>query len=307
MGRAVGFGKSGCGNHEVVGYEGLFTALQQATLEALTTAGIDIEQIAGAGFGVSGYDWPPERQPTMETISRLGLSCPYEAVNDTVLGLIAGATEGWGLALVGGTGCNCRGLDLQGREGRVTGNGDEFGEFGGAGSVVFKALHAVSYEWSRRGPPTQLTTMFVRWTGAQDPNDLIEGLVLQRYHLDSSLAPLVFQVANEGDFIAQDVIRWAGSELGGMAVGVIRQLNIQALEFDVVLIGSLFDGSPIYNESVRNVIHNSAPGARLMRLNAPPVAGGVLLGMQQAGQDPSPVREKVLETTAAFVGLKIEP
>jgi N-acetylglucosamine kinase-like BadF-type ATPase len=183
----------------------------------------------------------------------------------------------------------------------VTGNGDEFGEFGGAGSVVLKALHAVSYEWCRRGPPTGLTPAFVEWAGAQDVNDLIEGLVLERYHLDASLAPLVFQVANQGDYIAQEVIRWAGIELGGMAVGVIRQLNLQALAFDVILIGSLFDGSPTYREAVRTTIQRSAPGARLKRLDAPPVAGAVLLGMQQAGLDPAPVRETVLETAAALI------
>jgi N-acetylglucosamine kinase-like BadF-type ATPase len=303
-GRALGFGRGGSGNHEVVGYEGFYEAMRQATQGALSSAGVGIERIAGAGFGVSGYDWPPERQPTLDTIARLGLSCPYEAVNDTVLGLIAGATEGWGLALVGGTGCNCRGLDPQGREGRVTGNGDAFGEFGGAGSVVFKALHAVSYEWSRRGSPTALTPAFIAWCGARDVDDLIEGLVLERYRLDSDVAPLVFQVAESGDPIAQDIIRWAGSELGEMAVGVIRQLGIQELAFDVVLIGSLFDGGPLYTEPLRQVIQRIAPRVRLKRLEAPPVAGGVMLGMRQAGQDPVLVRQALLESTAQIIGAR---
>ncbi len=57
-GRAVGFGAAGPGNHEVVGYDGLIAALGESAGQALAVAGIDRRQVAGAGFGVGGYDWP---------------------------------------------------------------------------------------------------------------------------------------------------------------------------------------------------------------------------------------------------------
>lgn len=300
-GRAKGFGRSGPGNHEVVGYEGLFTALQESLNGALSTAGVSMDEIIGAGFGVSGYDWPPERQPTRDTIGLLGLSCPFEAVNDAMLGLIAGASDGWGLAVVAGTGCNCRGLDAEGREGRVTGDGETFGEYGSAGSIVDEALHAVAYEWCRRGPATQLTPSFVERAGARDVDDLIEGLVLERYSLGASLAPLVFQVAQQGDDVAQQVIRWAGRELGEMAAGVIHQLGFESRSFEVVLIGRLFDGEALFTEALRDTIEQVASGARLVRLQAPPVVGGVLLGFRQAGLDPRTVRAQVLRSTAALL------
>jgi hypothetical protein len=34
---------------------------------------------------------------------------------------------------------------------------------------------------------------------------------------------------------------------------------------------------------MRDTIHSIAPGAKLVRLNVPPVVGAVLLGMEQAG------------------------
>ena len=104
-------------------------------------------------------------------------------------------------------------------------------------------------------------------------------------------------IARQGDQQALEVIRWAGSELGMMAVSVINQLELQNEGFDVVLIGSLYDGHPLMTESMRETIQNVAPGARLVRLTVPPVVGGVILGMQEAGQDARPVRSKLIETT----------
>src|SRR5512136_56265 len=80
-GQASGFGEAGPGNHEGVGYDGLAAALQIAIEQALARAGISRRQIAGAGFGVGGYDWPSEREPTLRAIGTLGIHAPLEAVN----------------------------------------------------------------------------------------------------------------------------------------------------------------------------------------------------------------------------------
>jgi hypothetical protein len=78
---------------------------------------------------------------------------------------------------------------------------------------------------------------------------------------------------------------------------VIRQLGLESLEFDVVLVGSLYDGGPLLIETMRQTVHAVAPGARFMRLTAPPVVGGVLLGMEQAGWNGRAVRARLIETT----------
>ncbi len=196
-----------------------------------------------------------------------------------------------------GTSNNCRGRDRQGREGRVTGCGPWLGEYGGASELVAKAVQAVSMAWTQRGPATRLTAAFIELTGATDVMDLLEGLALERYHLSASVAPLIFQVAAGGDEVAQETIRWAGRELGSLAVGVIHQLGFEELDFEVVLAGSLYDGSPSLIESMQATIQAVAPGARLVRLTAPPVVGGVLLGMEQAGVKTSILRQALIEST----------
>ncbi len=296
-GRAVGLGQAGAGNHEVVGYAGLARALRQATDQSLAQGGIGVEQIAGARFGVAGYDWPCEREPMLQAIGTLGLNAPVEAVNDTLIGLLAGSAEGWGVAVVSGTGCNCWGWDrTRQRIGQVTGSGSAMGEGAGASELVGKAVQAVAHAWTRRGPSTQLTEALGRHAGARNAEDLLEGLCTARIWLDASAAPLVFEAAAAGDAVARGIIHWAGQELGELANAVIRQLEIEALEFDVVLVGSMYDGGPALIEPMRATIHSRAPGARLVRLAAPPVVGAVLLGMEQAGVDASGVREVLLRS-----------
>ena len=292
--RVAGFGEAGPGNHEGVGYAGLEAAMEEAVAGALAQAGTGIRSIAGAGFGVGGYDWPSEYEPTMRSIGTLGIQAPVELVNDAMLGLVAGAKAGWGVAVVGGTGCNCWGWDAAHRIGHVTGAGSWMGEGAGASELVQEAVGRVSRFWSLRGPRTRLVEAFIEYTGSSSLEDLIEGLVMQRYPLDHRAAPLVFQVAETGDTAACEVITWAGEALGDLAVGVIRQLELGALEFEVILVGSLYSGGQLLIEPMERVIHRAAPRAKLVRLEAPPVVGGVLLGMKQAGLEMAGRREALV-------------
>jgi N-acetylglucosamine kinase-like BadF-type ATPase len=297
-GRAVGFGESGPGNHETVGYEGMFQAMHSGLEEALRTAGLRKADIAGAGFGVAGYDWESEAEATAAVIDRLELDSPYRFVNDAVPGLVAGAEEGWGIVVVSGTGSNCRGWDRERRrEGRVTGHGVLMGEGAGASELMFRCMQLVGYSWTKRLPPTALADALIAYVGAKDLEDLLRGYTTHEYRVGAEAARVVFQVAEAGDQIARDLICWAGTELGELANAVIRQLEFENLPFDVVLTGSMFDGGPMLIEPMRETIHKLAPGARLVRLSVPPVIGAVMLGMESAGMKVTPaIRSNMVDS-----------
>jgi N-acetylglucosamine kinase-like BadF-type ATPase len=306
LGQAIGFGFAGPGNHEEVGWDGYRTVLQEITNQALASARIDRAQIVGAGFGVAGYDWPSQRQPTLDGIQTLALSCPIEAVNDAVLGLFAGASAGWGIAIVSGTGENCWGVDAQRNYGHMTGNSALMGEYGGAGTIVYRALRDVAKEWGQRGPKTQLSAAFIERTGAAGLDDLLEGLVMGRYELNAADAPLVFEVAEAGDTVAIETIRWAGLELADMVNGVSRQIKLTEKAFEVVLIGSTFKGGAPLLDPMKQAVRAVNPKASFVRLEAPPVVGGVLLGMEQAGVNGYVVREALVESTQEIIHVLID-
>src|SRR5512145_2988290 len=79
-GQCIGFGKAGGGNHQGVGYEGLTKVLKKSFEGACQTARLKEALIAGAGFGIAGFDFPSEREDHLQAIKHLGLNCPVEIV-----------------------------------------------------------------------------------------------------------------------------------------------------------------------------------------------------------------------------------
>jgi N-acetylglucosamine kinase-like BadF-type ATPase len=300
-GACIGFGKAWGGNHQVVGYEGLENVLKESFEQAREMAGISAGQITGAGFGVSGYDFPSDREPHLQAIASLGLSCPLEIVNDGVNGLLAGATRGIGVNVTAGSSNNCRGRGRDGREGRIVGNGPTFGEFGGGIEIAMKALHMVNHAWIKRIPPTSLTNILIHATGAKDEMDLMEGLSNKQYHLFPFIAIEVIQAARAGDESAREVIQWAGKELGWLAVSVARQIGMENEKVEIVQSGSIFDAGDIIMNPMRDIILSHCPKAKIIHLDCPPAVGAVLLGMEQVNFDGYAVREKIIQTAKEIV------
>jgi N-acetylglucosamine kinase-like BadF-type ATPase len=300
-GQCAGFGKSGGGNHQVVGYDGLTCVLQEAFTMALQMCGVEKTQIAGAGFGVAGYDFPSDREEHLMAISTLGLTCPLEVVNDGVNGLLAGATHGIGVNVTAGSSNNCRGRSKDGKEGRIVGNGGTFGEYGGGFEIVQRGLQMVNHAWIKRIPPTALTRIYLDATNAKSEMDLMEGLSNRQYHLFPFLAMQIIEAARNGDNAAQEIARWAGRELGWLAVSVARQIGMENEEVEIIQSGSVFDAGEIILNPMREVVLKHCPYARLIRLEGPPVVGAVILGMEQAGFDGYVVRNEIIRTAGEVV------
>jgi len=337
-GYALGFGAGGPGNWEDVGLDGMFIAIDTAVRGALvprlilgneepalrhegvedrrketgdrssvlrprsSLPGMQIDDIHNAGMGLAGYDWPSQKEMILSAIAPLGLTCPFEIVNDATLGILAGTSHGWGISIVSGTGNNCRGWSRDGREGRVVGGAGHWsGEFAGSRDILMRAMQAVTFEWNKRGPATALSQAFLKKTGAKNLNELVEGVYIGKYKVEESFNSIVFQVAAQNDPVALDVIRWAGAELGDMVCGVIRQLDLENEPVEVVQIGSVWSGHPLMTETARKTIQTVAPHARLVRLKAPPVVGGVVLAMHQMGLETAPLRQKLIESTQTLM------
>ena len=306
-GRALGFGESGPGNHEDVGYDGMLDTMQLGLDQALRASALTKADITGAGFGVAGYDWSSEQEATASAIQRLGLSAPFKFVNDSVPGLLAGSEDGWGVVVVSGTGSNCRGWDREHqREGRVTGHGNLMGEGAGGSELIHRGMQLVGYAWSKRGPMTTLADAFIKHAGAKDLEDLMRGYTTDEYHIGAEAAPIVFQVAEAGDAVARGLIHWAGCELGEIANAVIRQLEFENLAFDVVLAGSMFEGGSMLIDPMRETIYKLAPQARLVRLRVPPVIGAAILGMEACGVKATPsVRSMMADTVPSIRNITV--
>jgi N-acetylglucosamine kinase-like BadF-type ATPase len=249
-------------------------------------AGVDAAQIAGAGFGIAGYDFPSDRTPHLQAIAALGLVCPVEVVNDGLNGLLAGASNGIGVNVTAGSSNNCRGRNRHGQEGRIVGNGAMFGEYGGAIEIVYKALQMANYAWIQRIPPTALTDILLNATGASNEIELMEVLSNERRRLSPGLAVQIIAAAKAGDAAAGEIMRWAGEELGWLAVSVARQLGIDQTAVEVIQSGSVFDAGEILMRPMHDLVLRHCPQAKLIRLE----------GMEQAGIDGFAVRDELIRS-----------
>lgn len=300
-GACIGFGKAWGGNHQGVGYDGLKNVLKESLDQARKMACVSADQIAGAGFGVAGYDFLSDRAPHLEAIASLGLSCPVEVVNDGANGLFAGATGGIGVNVTSGSSNNCRGRNKYGKEGRIVGNGASFGEYGGAIEIVQRGLQFVNYAWINRIPPTVLTKTYMNALGAKDEMDLMEGLSTEQYHLFPFLALDVINAAKAGDSAARDILHWSGQELGWLAVSVARQIEMENDEVEIIQSGSVFEAGEIITDPMRDVVMKHLPKAKIIRLDGPPVVGAVILGMEQVHFDGYAVRKKMIQTAKEII------
>lgn len=305
-GRAIGLGRCGAGNWEAVGFDGFAAAVQESTFQACHMAGITPSQIGIMGMGLAGFDWGFQQALLLDALKPLEFEAEVHLVNDTTLGLLAGASQGWGVSVVAGTGCNCRGWNRnKTREGRVAGGGSRWsGEYAGGIDIVLRAMRAVTFEWNQRGGKTALSALFLQQTGAKTLDELVEGVYFQRYEtlLDGDFVIKIFQVAHQGDPAALEIMRWAGDELGQLACGVIRQCQMENEPVEVILIGSLHDGHPLMTESLMARVHQVCPQATGKRLSVPPVTGGVLLAMEHVyGQMVYDQRDLLMHSTAELI------
>jgi N-acetylglucosamine kinase-like BadF-type ATPase len=251
---------------------------------------------------VAGADYPSDVRMLERTLAGVAPAAATLVLNDTYAALRAGATRSWGIVLICGQGINGAAVGVDDRRVRFAGVGDIAGDWGGAGSVGMAGLGAAVRARDGRGPRTALEATIPRAVGLVRPEAVTHAYYTGR--LDDArigeLAPTVFATAAAGDPVARSIIDRLADELATMATALARRAHLVRHEPEVVLAGSVFrtedDG---FHERLRSRIGAAIPGARIVRLVAPPVVGAALIGLDRlAGGTVDPAVEA--RTRAAF-------
>jgi len=300
-GRSLGFGQAGPGNHQVAGLEAALAEIRHSAEEALAQAGAATPVSLGL-FGLAGADLPIDFALLTPAVEGLGLAHEVRVKNDTMVALRAGLTRHWGMTVICGTGINAGGIGPDGQEVRLPALGPLSGDWGGGGDLAQEMVRLICRAWDGRGRPTALTEMALDALGLPSVEELIAQLYrgqLETYAGDFDrrrlldLVPLVFEAAYAGDRVAQDLVVRLGTEVGTTASALIRRLGVENTDVEVVLAGSVFKGKgPLLLDTVRQVIHRTAPQATIVRPPFEPVVGAVLLALDS-------LRSQVGETVYA--------
>ena len=263
--------------------------VMEAVDAALLDAGIDPGPgpVAKVGvFCLAGADlpaddrriqrWLRERDWTTETLLR----------NDTFAVLRAGTDRTWGVGVVCGFGTNCSAVAPDGRTFRLPALGWIAGDWGGGSDIGEAALwHAMRSE-DGRGDRTLLATSVPGHFGLRRPRQLMEAMYFGKISTGrvAELPPLVFASADEGDAVARSIVERQADEIVSMAGTAIRRLRMARLDVHVVLGGGIFrNGFAPFFERIEEGLSRIAPAASVRILEAPPVAGAALLGLDHLG------------------------
>lgn len=274
-------------SHQAVGQDAGGQALDALVVRAREAAGLDRAARPAADLAVvcaAGADFPDEELRLARLYERRGIAARTIVRNDTHAALRAGTEEGWGVAVVCGAGINCLGLAPGGREARFPALGPISGDWGGGHAVGLEALSAAVRARDGRGPRTALEQLVPARFGLRRPVDVT--LAIYRGRLDESrlldLAPDVFAAAGAGDGVARAILARLADEVVAMATAALRRLRLTRRRPSVVLAGGMFrPDDPPFHDRIADGLARVAPGARIVRLDAPPVLGAALLALDR--------------------------
>jgi N-acetylglucosamine kinase-like BadF-type ATPase len=283
-------------SHQQIPLDVAIERLAELNARATRQAGVAAEAVVGA-FCVAGADFAADVRALTSAFAGAGVARRVSVHNDAFAALRAGAPEGWGIVVVCGAGVNAAGVGPDGRTARLAGIGDLSGDWGGGEGIGREALAAAVRARDRRGPPTLLARRVPERLGVRRPIDvarrIYEGRMSDR-RLEE-LAPLVFEVATEGDAVARAIVDRLADELAAMAVAMARQLRVTRRPVDVVLTGGVFRATDrAFHERLAEAVRTAVPRARIHRLSERPVLGAALIGLDDLGLPPGGVAERRL-------------
>ncbi|HZV06545.1 MAG TPA: N-acetylmuramic acid 6-phosphate etherase [Gemmataceae bacterium] len=275
----LGRGTAGPSNRQAVGKERALAALDEAVSAAFTAAGVTRGPVVSACLGLAGADRPDDRSMIREWTERVGLADRVEVTNDAAILLAAGTPQGWGLALIAGTGSIAFGQSADGRRARAGGWGYLLGDEGSAYALVMAGLQAVVRAADRRGPATRLTERFLNRWSLNQPQDLVAAVYRSgRDRADfAALAPVVLEAAEE-DAVAAEIVEQAARELARSGEAVLRQLHWEG-PVPLALAGGLLLGSEVYRQRVLHALTTLGVQPEPIALVEEPARGAIKLAI----------------------------
>jgi N-acetylglucosamine kinase-like BadF-type ATPase len=281
-GELLGSARGGPFRPHVGGAAAAIASVAPAVAEALSRAGsVSVRHVAAC---LANADLPVEHEALEAAIAATGWAPAYEVVNDTFALLRAGTDTSRGVAVVCGAGINCTGMLPDGTTVRFAAVGHISGDWGGGGYLWQEAMWWAARAEDGRGPVTSLQVALPGHFGLTTMAELIERVHLGALTEEECMAmtPLLFDVAEAGDPVAVDVVRRQADEIVALAATAIRRLGVLDEPIDVLLGGGVVTARhPLLMDEIVRLLAGAAPFAVPRVVEAPPIVGAALLGLDR--------------------------
>jgi N-acetylglucosamine kinase-like BadF-type ATPase len=185
-------------------------------------------RFAAACFGLSGVDAPEDEAQVARWIRERTIAPRFLVVNDSELVLAGGTPEGWGIALISGTGSVCLGRTPEGRTARAGGWGPLLGDEGSGYQIAINGLRLAARTADGRADAPAILEAVMRHCSLRDASALIRYVhapTMGAAEL-AGLATVVLDAAARGDAAAAAIVEDAARELAGHVEVVARKLRL---------------------------------------------------------------------------------
>jgi N-acetylglucosamine kinase-like BadF-type ATPase len=285
-GDVLGRARVGPSNHQLVGVEGTIEALSEAVAAVTAAAGLTGAPFPLCPTGVyclAGLDLPVDEEKLAPAIEALGWTERTLLRNDTFAVSRAGTTSRWGIGVVCGTGMNCAAVGPDGRTVRFPALAELSGDFAPGGAWLgLRALGLALRAGDGRGSATALRERVSAHLGTPDPEAALSALYTGAipYARLFELARILLDAAAAGDEPARTAADTLADEVVAFVRAAVVRLELRDEAVEVVLGGGIFDTTDaVFHARVADGVHAVAPRAVLVRLDAPPVLGAALIGL----------------------------
>jgi N-acetylglucosamine kinase-like BadF-type ATPase len=288
-GEPLGRGEAGPSNIQAVGVPAALRALDAAVGAAFGAAGVPRRAVAAAALGLAGVDLNEGPDVIRGWSAEVGFADRLSVANDATLLFAAGTPEGWGLAVVSGTGSIALVLDRHGKDARAGGWGYLLGDEGSAYRVGLLALRAACRAADGVGELTALLPALVARLGSADPRDFIPAVyrgTWDKAHI-AGLAPLVQDVAATGDRVATEIFADQARELARTAAGAVAAGGLPREGVPVALTGGMVIENASFRDRFLEELRACGVTPGPIGLVDDPVVGAVVLARKLLGDRPA--------------------
>ena len=262
-------------------------SLHEAIRQACATAGIDPRQVKRACVGVAGVGSEEIAGVVRKLVAEI-LPAEVEVVGDMQIALEAAFGGGPGVIVIAGTGSIAYGRDAQGKTARAGGWGFAVSDEGSAHwigrSAVAALLRAVDRSASLQDSP-DASTLCRELLGTWKLPSL-EALVRDANLKGdfAALFPAVVAADEQDDWLAQQVLLYAGRELAQLAAIIARALLPEngVLTIPLGIVGGVFAHSKRVREAFREEVTKLDPRFTLNLEIIDPVAGALAIARKAA-------------------------
>jgi len=277
-GAVLGRGVAGPSNIQSVGVEAGLKALDAAIGRAFAAANLSPAKVGAVALGLAGID----RQEGLDIVrgwaERGNVADRLQTANDATLLLAAGTPDGWGLAVIAGTGSIAFVQSAAGEVGRCGGWGYTLGDEGSAYRLALRGLRAACRAADRIGAPTDLLPKFLTRMSLSAAPDLIPAIYRGPWDRAAiaGMAPVVLEAAEAGDEVAGQIVRDEAAELAMTASAAVRNLRLP-MALPVALAGGLLVGSAAYRRAFLDALAVVGVVPTPVALVGDPACGAVIL------------------------------